>query len=62
MLEIENQNIMEEVETLRERQSVLAQLSSSSHEVLVKSKKCDQRDILKNENKYSERKLEIFIK
>lgn len=50
-LEIENQNLMEEVETLREKQSALTQVFSPSREVLVESDKCSQCDVLKNENK-----------
>lgn len=53
---------MEEVEILRERQNVSAQLYFSSHEVLVESDNYRRCDILKNKNKDFQNTLERFTK
>lgn len=47
-LELKNKNLLEEIQSLRDRQYDLIQNYSSSHNVLNKSIKCDQCDILKN--------------
>lgn len=53
---------MEELETLKERKSISAQVYFPSHEILVETDKCNQCDILKNENKYFQNTLKIFTK
>lgn len=50
------------MENLREKQRVLAQVSSPSHGVLVEYDKYNQCEILINENKYLQNILEIFTK
>lgn len=49
-IELENKNLLEVIESIKERHNVLIQNYSSSYKVLAESTKCDQCDVLKSKN------------
>lgn len=67
--EIKNKELLGEIDSLREKQSMLIQNSfypyspsSPSHENLVKPIKCEQSNILKNKIEYRPNSLDKFTK